>query len=127
VNIFIHVKGYIDDLKFSYDKKGFKEQLKNEISNEKNTVKALLKEEFGLFKKDTSIKAIDRSDKRPPLEVEWQEDGSKKSDKDDNKAPAKKSFEVSEEKKKEKKEVKNKTLQKILKEKNETENIEDIQ
>jgi hypothetical protein len=127
VNLFIHVKGYIDDLKFSYDKKGFKEQLKNEISNEKNTVKALLKEEFGLFKKDTSIKAIDRSDKRPPLEVEWQEDGSKKSDKDDNKAPAKKSFEVSEEKKKEKKEVKNKTLQKILKEKNETENIEDIQ
>lgn len=126
VNLFIHVKGHIDNLKFYYDKKGFKEQLKNEISNEKNTVKALLKEEFGLFKKDTSIKALDKSDKRPPLEVEWQESGAKNNDSEENKMPQKKSFEGNQEKKSDKKELKNKTLQKILKEKNETENVEEI-
>jgi hypothetical protein len=100
--------------------------LKNEISNEKNTVKALLKEEFGLFKKDTSIKALDKSDKRPPLEVEWQESGAKNNDSEENKVPQKKSFEGNQEKKTDKKELKNKTLQKILKEKNETENVEEI-
>lgn len=126
VNLFIHVKGHIDNLKFTYDKKGFKEQIKGEINNEKNTVKALLKEEFGLFKKDTSIKALDKTDKRPAVEVEWEEDGSNKKSQEENKTPEKKKFETEDKKEKDKKEVKNKTLKKILKEKNETENEEEI-
>ncbi|MCC7050809.1 MAG: hypothetical protein IT239_03400 [Bacteroidia bacterium] len=123
INLFIHVKGPIDNLKFMYDRKGFKDQLKQEISNEKNTVKALLKQEFGLFKNDTSIKSLNKKN-LPPIEIEWEE----------NKQPSsvisepanKKKLEVESPPNSPQKESQNKTLKKLLKQPTKTETEEDI-
>jgi hypothetical protein len=48
--------GNIDNIDVAYDSKGLKENLKSKFSNEKTTVKSLLKEEFGVFKNDTTLK-----------------------------------------------------------------------
>lgn len=50
---FIRMKGPIDNPDFSYDKKGLKEKVKTDIRNEKQTIKQILKEEFGRSKNDS--------------------------------------------------------------------------
>lgn len=60
--LYLKMTGNVDDPKISYDTKELKNNLKQKFETEKNTVKGLLKEEFGLFKKDTTIK------KTPPVE-----------------------------------------------------------
>ena len=51
---FILMTGTVDNPIIKYDKKGLKEKIKNDIKEEKHTLKELLKEEFGLFKKDSA-------------------------------------------------------------------------
>jgi hypothetical protein len=55
--VFINMKGNIDNPVITYDRKAMKEKIKEDIKNEKQNLKSILKEEFGFFKKDTSIKA----------------------------------------------------------------------
>jgi hypothetical protein len=50
---FILMTGTVDDPLIKYDKLGMKDKIKNDIKQEKQNIKQLLKEEFGLFKKDT--------------------------------------------------------------------------
>ena len=45
--------GPIDNPTIKYDKKGAKEKIKDDIKQEKQTIKQILNEEFGWFKKDT--------------------------------------------------------------------------
>ncbi len=54
--LFITMKGPIDNPKISYDRKATYNKFKNELANEKQNLKGILKSEFGLFKKDTTIK-----------------------------------------------------------------------
>ena len=53
--LFISMSGPIDDPKISYDALGAKEKFKADIKNEKQTLKKVLKEELGLFKKDSTL------------------------------------------------------------------------
>ncbi len=53
--LFISMSGPIDDPKISYDALGAKEKFKADIKNEKQTLKQVLKEELGLFKKDSTL------------------------------------------------------------------------
>jgi hypothetical protein len=50
---FILMTGTVDKPVIKYDRKGLKENIKNDIKQEKQNLKQLLKEEFGLFKTDT--------------------------------------------------------------------------
>jgi hypothetical protein len=53
--LFIRMYGNTDQPKFSYDRKGVKASFQQQIKVEKTTIKSLLNEEFGLFKKDSFI------------------------------------------------------------------------
>lgn len=53
-SVFIRMSGPVDNPKISYDRKGAKEKIREDIKNEKQTIKQIMKEEFGLFKKDTA-------------------------------------------------------------------------
>lgn len=54
---FIRMTGTVDNPIIKFDRKGLKEKVKADIKQEKQTIKQLLKEEFGLFKKDTIKKS----------------------------------------------------------------------
>ena len=74
--LFIRVYGNLDnEIKYSLDKaekKALKKQLKEE---EKKNVKSILKNEFGLFKKDSSLQYTSPKKPEPTFEIEsWEED-----------------------------------------------------
>lgn len=50
---FILMSGTVDEPVIKFDKKGLKEKIKKDLKEEKQELKALLKEEFGLFRKDS--------------------------------------------------------------------------
>jgi hypothetical protein len=91
--LFISMTGNMENPVIKFDKKELKKFVKDEINNEKQTVKQLLKDEFGLFKNDPSLKAKmeQKPKKSGEFEVEWEED-SKQTDKSkestDKKKPA---------------------------------------
>jgi len=74
--LFISMTGNIDNPKIKFDKKELKQFVKDEIKNEKQTVKQLLKDEFGLFKKDKNLKEkTEKKEVKPKaFDVEWEED-----------------------------------------------------
>jgi len=49
--------GTVDNIAIKYDRKGMKEKIKNDIKEEKQNLRQVLKEEFGLFKKDSLRKS----------------------------------------------------------------------
>lgn len=55
-SVFIVMTGPIDNPTIKYDRKGAREKIKDDIKQEKQTIKQILNDEFGWFKKD-SIKA----------------------------------------------------------------------
>ena len=72
----ITMKGTIDNPDLKFDKQGQKQKIKNDIIQEKKTMKRLLKEEWNLFKKDTSLKKTKKSE--PVFELEKPEQSSPK-------------------------------------------------
>ncbi|MBU0490033.1 MAG: hypothetical protein KKA07_13995 [Bacteroidetes bacterium] len=67
---FIHVFGTADNPQYKYDKLGLKNKLKDDIHEEKEKLKDILREEFGWFKKDSlnrherdSLKQINKKKK----------------------------------------------------------------
>lgn len=50
---FVLMTGTVDNPVIKFDKKGLKEKLKNDLKEEKQELRSLLKEEFGLFRKDS--------------------------------------------------------------------------
>lgn len=61
-SVFILMTGPIDNPTIKYDRKGAKQKIKEDIQQEKQNLKQILKEEFGLFKKD-SISAKNNTNK----------------------------------------------------------------
>jgi len=54
-SIFLNVVGNKDDVDISYDTKAVKENIKDKAKEEKRNLKTILNEEFGWFKKDTTV------------------------------------------------------------------------
>ncbi len=70
INLFLSIKGPINDLKFQFDRKGAKAQLKEDAKQEKEAIKEILKQEFGI-KKDSTLKKIEKkNDNNDELEFE---------------------------------------------------------
>jgi hypothetical protein len=72
--MFIFMRGSVDNPSFGLDKAAAQADRKQEVQEEKQNVKALLKEEFGLFKKDKEVG--DYKEKKSPPEtssttIEW--------------------------------------------------------
>jgi hypothetical protein len=54
---FISMTGTVDNPIIKYDRMGLKQKIKEDLKQEKQTIKTLLKTEFGLFKKDSSLRS----------------------------------------------------------------------
>lgn len=67
--LLLSMKGPVDNPKFSYDHNGVKEKIKTDIVREKQNLKGILKEEFGMFKKDTN--RIETRKKKEELQIDW--------------------------------------------------------
>lgn len=53
--VFILMTGTVENPIIKYDKKGLKQKIREDLKVEKQTLKQILKEEFGLFKKDSTL------------------------------------------------------------------------
>ena len=73
--LYLIIKGTPDNYKISYDSKKMKEQVKESLKQEKQEIKAILKEEFGLFKKDSTItKNKKQNQQQNKFKIVWDED-----------------------------------------------------
>ena len=50
------MKGRLDNPTITFDGKGAREKIKNDIQREKQNMKQILHEEWGMFKRDTTLK-----------------------------------------------------------------------
>ena len=80
-SLFISMTGTVDNPVIKYDRQGAKQNLKANMVEEKQTLKQILKEEFGLFKKDTSLKKKDKPKEDGKFIINWDEDEKKDKDK----------------------------------------------
>ncbi len=77
--MYISMKGTVDNPVYAIDRELAKEMRKEELDAEKQNMKALLKEEFGLFKKDESVGTYKEKedDNRATITVDWEEGNNK--------------------------------------------------
>lgn len=87
-NIFLSMTGTVDKPVIKYDSKSAIQNLKQDLKVEKQTLKTILKDEFGLFKKDSTLNS-----KKPATDtkfiIKWDE-ADKKENKKELKPPKKK-------------------------------------
>ncbi len=63
VQIFMRMFGHIDDLHYEMDKEERKQKRKKDIEEEKGNLKSILKENLGLFKKDSTVQVREKKKK----------------------------------------------------------------
>lgn len=91
-NIFLLMTGTAYEPIIKYDTKGAVENVKNDLKVEKQRLKKILNEEFGFFKKDTSINHQSKV-KKESLEkviIKWEEADVKEEEKKELKKPKRK-------------------------------------
>ncbi|MEO6884015.1 MAG: AsmA-like C-terminal region-containing protein [Bacteroidia bacterium] len=74
--LFISMTGTVNNPIIKYDTKGALQKIKQDLKVEKTDLKSILKKEFGLFKKDTTLNNSDKTPKKTTFKVIW--DGNKK-------------------------------------------------
>lgn len=75
--LYLIIKGTTSKYSITYDSKKMKEQVKESLKQEKQELKSILKEEFGLFKKDSSLikqKQQNEELNKTKFKIEWEED-----------------------------------------------------
>ncbi len=81
LHIFLKMYGTTAHPQFSMDKEGAREKRNNQFQEEKKTFKSILKEEFGLFKKDSTLtKVPEEQERKTQFTVEWGDTLSTKND-----------------------------------------------
>ena len=90
--VFVHISGTYDSPIIEFDKKGMKEKIKEDLKNEKQNLKEILNQEFGLFKKDSTLyKKKEEKSTETKFEIDFgkkqngkkEEPKSKKTEEDD--------------------------------------------
>ena len=73
LRMFMKMQGTVDNPEFSMDGDAARQKRKNQFKEEKNTFKGMLKEEFGLYKSDTTVTAIkpQKTDNDTKFSVDW--------------------------------------------------------
>lgn len=74
--LFLRMTGTVKNPKISYDTKSLKEKWSDDIKEEKRTLKQILKDEFGWFKKDSTL-TDPKKPKKDGFLIEWEEDTRK--------------------------------------------------
>jgi AsmA-like C-terminal region len=85
-SLFISMIGTVDNPVFKYDRQEAKQKLKENIKEEKHSLKQILKDEFGFFKKDTALsKKKNKVREDGKFIIDWGDDekGNQKKEKDD--------------------------------------------
>ena len=78
-SVFILMSGPIDNPAIKYDRKGAKEKIKEDIKQEKQNLKQILREEFGFFKKDSvKVKEPEKANQKFQIQVGEQKPKSNK-------------------------------------------------
>ncbi len=62
--IYVNIEGPLSNLKYTFDRKGASQNLKEEVKKEKDNIKEILKQEFQV-KKDTSLKNVETNNDNP--------------------------------------------------------------
>ncbi len=89
-SVFIVMTGKIDNPDIRYDRKGLKQKISEDLKEEKHTLKQILKEEFGLFKKDSVLNKSEKPKAEDKFKIDF---GDKKEVKSNNLQPKKKTEE----------------------------------
>ena len=79
--IYLTMTGPVDNPSFSLDKEERKNALKQNLSEEKQTIKSILKTDFGLFKNDSTVQKMQQENKKQ-VEFIFYEDESEEDLKD---------------------------------------------
>lgn len=87
-NIFLSMTGSVDEPVIKYDSKSAIQNVKQDLKVEKQTLKGILKDEFGLFKKDSTLNNKTPKDDTK-FNIKWNED-EKPVEKKELKKPKKK-------------------------------------
>jgi uncharacterized cupredoxin-like copper-binding protein len=90
--IFVYMRGTTENPTFGMDKEAAKEDRKAEMTAEKQNMKALLKEEFGLFKRDNQVGSFKEttSSKETTTTIQWDDfDAPKENEPQQPKSPEK--------------------------------------
>ena len=83
-SLFISMTGTVDNPIIKYDKQGAKQNLKENLTEEKHTLKQILNEEFGWFKKDSALSKPGKPKDDGKFIIKWDEDEKEKDKKDDD-------------------------------------------
>ena len=88
--MYISMKGTTNNPVYAVDRELAKEMRKEELEAEKQNMKALLKDEFGLFKKDESVGTYKEKNTGgdATITIEWEEEDASKSTSGEEKKPA---------------------------------------
>jgi hypothetical protein len=70
-SLFLKISGKGDNAKVTYDLKAVSGNIRQNLKNEKSVIRSILKEEYGLFKSDTTLKP--QQVKKPKVRIEWSE------------------------------------------------------
>lgn len=81
MSVFVAMKGTVKKPKISYDGIGLREKVKQDVQAEKQTVKSILKDEFGAYKSDSTLKSPSKA-KQVNHQVEWDEFDKKEENKE---------------------------------------------
>jgi hypothetical protein len=76
--LFLRMVGDLSNPDIKYDKEQLKDHWKSEVKKEKQTIKSILKQEFGMFKKDTTLSSpAKENNSSAPFQIEWGENEKK--------------------------------------------------
>ena len=74
VFIYLIIEGSDQGTEVRYDRRGAVQNIKDQFKEEKKELREILNEEFGLFKKDTTLSGDKEDDKNTKFILEWEED-----------------------------------------------------
>ena len=77
VRLYLRLEGDKDKSRVKYDRKAARSDRKEDLKKEKKELKQILNEEFGWFKKDTSLKNQSNSEEKENFEIEFEETKNK--------------------------------------------------
>ncbi|MDQ1332378.1 MAG: AsmA 2 protein, partial [Bacteroidota bacterium] len=76
-SLLLKITGKAEDVKVGYDVKAAGNQIKNDMKNERQTLKSILNQEYGWFKNDTSLNK--KQETAPPrFKISWGDEDSTK-------------------------------------------------
>jgi hypothetical protein len=73
-SLFLSISGTPEDFKVKYDRLEAMKNIRESMKEEKNTLKNILNEEFGWFKKDSSILEDTKIQNEPVFKLDWEEE-----------------------------------------------------